>query len=1052
MRGFIRVLLIAVVFLAVDDGEGREWVSRDGQFTVEAELLTVEAGQVVLRREGGSVIRVPLERLSLGDVKYVQEALEAAGLAVPAGSAASAENTEPTDEPAATKMEPPASKSQTAPDPEGPPLAQPGLARWQAEPDPAPQAFDLKSDAVVEIPIDSGYSRPLVLYPSSPSPFVVLGGGRNNNAQQLWDMRKGQAVGEIDVEMNENDDLALSPDGRFLAYHNYHTRGEVRIWSFADVKAAQTIKLPEHGSMRFLRFAGSQRLILADSREDAYRVYDVESGEHSVTIDLDPQHDDACQVLSPGGNYLVHFNRQLAIHDTRNGVRAGRLKTVTESHVRPTCLVFSGDGKELAGYFRDGSGLVIQVWDLSDGKSVLTQRLAEDPSRKMGYVRYHGGVLQWLADRNGWLLSGVAVVDRESGQIVWQDRQAIAGSEVLPRRIVDADRMLVFRKENNERTLRLISIPKDEIAESRALVEAGGTAADAGLPPSTKIDMQGAKKVTLAPGPWTYRAAAPTEPKVALRQRVRLANGHFDPNRAFFSSPGAARVAIGESVDVTRASWKSTSLVPQACQLIDLESGEQAGRFEVPFPTEFVDLSPDGKLGLFRIDRSKDRLDIWDLAGGQHILGFRPYEDAMSHECQVHWAGFIDENHLMTLSQRRKLVVWKLPECRAVYTSAPDLGWIAGRTRDRQTIVVMSGRTPHLVDAMSGTLVGTLPEVQTDGMVVLPQANFSHDENRLAVISHRGGGCLLAAWDLVDRSRILNLELPFKAYGVVWCGPDHVLVNRTAGSDDPDAVIDVDRGLIVWNYNVVSGTSLRSSPDGRCWFACRSHLSAPTELAAFELPGEEVKSLLSRVQLPAPLIGPSVTVTVQTQIENPPQAIPPGWANLERLDEGVYQQFSKQLEDKGVNVVARGTIRLIVGIDQKKTEETMSVGRLFGPSRRILLSATALTPYVAVLDSSGNRVWSKQPKKKELKPVDLDDCPEGMDKETYLKLQQWDNAVQWLRSVEIPYPLFHPSVHRGFGESLITPEKTQIRRSPNPAQMKPQNKTACVSAAILPSS
>ena len=123
----------------------------------------------------------------------------------------------------------------------------------------------------------------------------------------------------------------------------------------------------------------------------------------------------------------------------------------------------------------------------------------------------------------------------------------------------------------------------------------------------------------------------------------------------------------------------------------------------------------------------------------------------------------------------------------------------------------------------------------------------------------------------------------------------------------------------------------------------------------------------------------------------------------------------------------------------------MSVGRLFGPSQKILLSATLLVPFVAVLDSSGNRIWSRLPKERDLKPADLDDCPEGMDKETYLKLQQWEQAAAWLRSVEIPYPLFHPSVHRGFGESQVTPETTQIRRSPSPAQMKPQGKTAGVS-------
>lgn len=78
-------------------------------------------------------------------------------------------------------------------------------------------------------------------------------------------------------------------------------------------------------------------------------------------------------------------------------------------------------------------------------------------------------------------------------------------------------------------------------------------------------------------------------------------------------------LAISKRADNSKAA-------SQACELYDLPSGKQIGRFATPFPTELVDLSPDGKLGLFRIDREKDRLDIWDLASGKHILGFRPFK------------------------------------------------------------------------------------------------------------------------------------------------------------------------------------------------------------------------------------------------------------------------------------------------------------------------------------------------------------------------------------------------------------------------------------------
>jgi WD40 repeat protein len=1050
MRGLIGVGVILWALLGAGFAEGREWVSRDGRFTVDAELLNVDGEQVVLRREDGPVIRVPLERLSLGDVKYVREALLAAGLTTPA-PAAPAESATLAPETAAAEASPRATDTQAASEPQGPPLAQPGRVQWQAAPDPAPQGFDLKPGATVEIALPVRYSRPFVLFPSSQSPFVLLGSEESRGERQLWDLRGQKAIGRIDkedAEFNANDRLALSCDGRLLAYHNYTTRGEVRIWSFPDRKIMQTLKMPkQHSNVMFLSFAGPERVIVGESAEDTYLVYDVKSGRQSGTIEVKPAYAKECQAVSPGGNYLVVHSggdQPLAIYDTRNGVRAGRLRTKAESYVRPEYLVFSADGKELAGCFREGLGILIQVWDMTDGNSAATHLLADDPDRTLGHVSYRGGRLQWLADRSGWLLSGVAVLDRPSGKIVWRDQEAIHGREVLPRRIVDADRMLAFRKGEGEQTLCLVPIPKDQIARSREIVAAGGTAADTGLPPVVKTEMHGAKELALSRASWNYRSTVSSlPPTAALRSRTSLGGGPFDTARAFFSRPDAARLAIGRNVEASKAPWNALSPLPQACHLYDLQSGEQLAQFDVPFPTEFMDLSPEGKLGLFCIDRSKDRLDIWDLTNGQHALGFRPFDGTGGRNRQVAWAGFIHEDHVVTLSDAGTFVAWKLPECRAVYRSEPGYCRIAGMTRDRRAMVVVSEKTPHFVNPMSGDLLGCLPEIETEGHVILPRASFSCDENRLAILSTREEGSLLAAWDLTRGSTLSTLELPFRTYGLIWCGTDHVLLNRSAGSEDPDVLVDVVRGCVVWNYGVARGSSLRSSPDGRAWFVPRS--SQASDLLAAELPDKEVLSLLSRLQFPDPLIGPSAAVTVQMQIENPPQAIPPGWADLEKLNEGLYLHFSKQLKDRRVDVVDRSDVRLIVGIEQRKVEETMGVRRLFGPSEQILISATLVIPYVVVLDSSGNRVWSKFPSENDLKPVDLDDCPNGVDKETFMKIHQWEQAAVWLRSVKIPYPLFHPSVHRGFGESLVTPQGTQIRRSPSPVQIKPQNKTARVS-------
>ena len=1041
----IRVLLSGVLILALgaEETAARQWVSRDGRFSVEADLLSVDDGQVVLRRESGAVLRVPMERLSLGDVKYVQEAMQAAGMALPSQEA-EAKEVPPSTEAGSPQSAPSTSRSSSggAADPV-PPLADPGLARWQAVPDPSNQGFDLKPGKSVEISLATRHSRPFVLFPSAPSPFVVLGSGENRALHQLWDLREERVVGEIDVEIGSGNKAALSHDGRYLAFNDYRTRGQVPVWSFETGKVAQSLELPhDHSLVGFIGFAKPNRIIIGENRESTYLVYDVDSGQQCGTIQAEPTSRTESHMLSPGGNYLVIHpsgTKPMAIYDTRNGVCAGFLRTEVGTYVTPVCMGFSRDGKEFFACFREGGGYIIQVWDMTDGSTSSTLRLAEDPGRQLGFISYQGPLLEWLADRSGWLFSGVAMLDRETGQIIWQDREAISASSILPRRIVDTDRMLTIRKGEKEVTLRLLSIPKEEIANSRKIVASGGMASDAGLPSTTPVNIKDATEISWDSAAWTYRAAVSALPaEAALRNHLRLGDGGFDFRRVCFSRPDAARLAIGEILPSPEAKWKAVGTYPQACRLYDLQSGEQVARFEVPFPSEFLDVSPDGKLGLFRIDRTKDRLDVWNLEDGEHIVAFRPFDEESLTGRQVGSAHFIDEKHVVTVAGNGRLIAWELPACRAMYTAKPTYRRVAGMTRDRRVMTVVAGTTPHLVDTMTGKVIGTLPPVESDDTIVAPQASFSADENRLAVLFTHDDGCLLAVWNLADHTMTTRLNLPFNTYGLVWCGPNHVLLNRSSGSDDPDTVVDVERGLVVWNYETQLGTSLPCSPDSRCWLGCRS----ADELLALELPDQEVKALLTRVRAPEPLIGPNATVTVQTQIENPPQMVPPGWANLERLDEGLYQHFSQRLKDGRVDVVARGNVRLVVGIDRKKVEETMTVGRLFGPPKQLLLSATLLTPYVAVLDSNGNRIWSKQPKKGQLKSPDLDDCPEGMDKETYLRLQQWEDAVTWLRSVEIPYPLFHPSVNRGFGDSIVTPDGPQIRRSPSPTQLKPQNKTA----------
>ncbi len=78
-----------MVSLMVSTAAARQWTSRAGGFAVEAELVDVKDGNAILKKADGSQILVPLNKLSLGDVRYINEVLKAAEAGITGGKAES---------------------------------------------------------------------------------------------------------------------------------------------------------------------------------------------------------------------------------------------------------------------------------------------------------------------------------------------------------------------------------------------------------------------------------------------------------------------------------------------------------------------------------------------------------------------------------------------------------------------------------------------------------------------------------------------------------------------------------------------------------------------------------------------------------------------------------------------------------------------------------------------------------------------------------------------------------------------------------------------------
>jgi hypothetical protein len=146
-----------------------------------------------------------------------------------------------------------------------------------------------------------------------------------------------------------------------------------------------------------------------------------------------------------------------------------------------------------------------------------------------------------------------------------------------------------------------------------------------------------------------------------------------------FSAPDAGRAAV------LTATGEAKSLRRQVrADRYDLATGQHLGNmdlFTVELPRErplmlTADASPDGNQLAAVEPRDERRVDVWSLATKQHAAGWEPYEKEA--DPKVRWVAHLDTAHVLTLNGAGKLVLWSVPECKAVYTPSPAC---AGRWR-----------------------------------------------------------------------------------------------------------------------------------------------------------------------------------------------------------------------------------------------------------------------------------------------------------------------------------------------------------------------------------
>lgn len=1026
---FVRFILACsfVCLLFPAWASGREWHSRVGNFSVEAELIDVREGNAILKRTDGRTISVPLDKLSLADVRYINEEFAKAQAAI-GGNSPQPMPSDPSPPPTGSKT--PASPSAAG---KAPPLAQAG-GGWQVVPDPPAKAWALPDDLELAVPVKQGMGSSLAMA-LQPSPFALLRvGGTFDKSRQLWDLRTGKMVRNISGL--EGSPSALSPDGKHFVGVPMH-KGKIRVWSLENGAVVQELALSHWAErVHYVDFAGPDRVIASLDRTKAFAIWDLKSGERIAdfsSTSLPSGWYRYC--VSPGGHYVAFpENNVVKILDTRNAVVAGQLQPPPGSREGEILQVanvnFSPDGQELAIHGSDGGGSAIIVWNLATGEIASDLRFEKPLIKSVDHAGGYGGrALQWFPDRKAWLVFGRGIVDRELGKLIWVEPTPADGhAPGDPRLLVDGQRIIKLGGTQAAPKFELVRLPAEEIAKSTALVQSGATVKDAGLPPITPADRAGAQTVTFErqPNNWHYQPDGQVSETPLLAEAIDVNIKVPDLRSLWFSAQTLGKAVV----TAENHELKAKIGVPTGREFyrFDLKTRQKDAHFTVPFPTQLIDYSPDGEQLLFRIAKDDDRLDIWSISSGDHVVGFRPYQQEPPDAQKVTWAAFTDSATLLTLNGKGNLVGWKLPACQAAFQIEIPPQSTQVLSPARKYLLVYKDNELHFLETASGKCVATLPSPQLEGGFGVSALAISGDGKSLAALLTSLGMSNVVTWNLVDGSLSGSFQLHKGGSGLSWSGPSHLLVHGDALNL---SVIDLVNQTYLWRYTLPFGCHSIASPDGRHWFVGGETPHDFGKIAAFALPSAETTKFIEDFADVKPVIGQGTPVALDIDFDPPPQA-----EKLAAFIAAARESLTEALAKAGLSVVDEATVRLRVRLDETRTDDALHL-RSFGLGGSFSVPISNWSAKLEFVDGAGEVFWTKSGSFKTSAGF-IEHIPNGADPKMYFRMKPWHAAMAWFKGAVIPKRIYHKDIADGFGQSKLTPDGPVVEKTINELPKKPQ--------------
>lgn len=786
--------------------------------------------------------------------------------------------------------------------PVAPGVNPPAPIAWEVRADPVPQAVKVaNADRVVQLGDDNPH---FILTPSTPGPFLASGENyQPTSVRAIWNLQTMEKVAEVTGYRMAVFGV-LSPDGQYLASKLNAAGVPLVVISCKDSKEAFRPRIPQFPSSDYFDFAGPRRLVVGtkDRPLYKYRVFEVPTGRQLGEVAAPTQPDEKSEAVSGGGRYLAFKSGpRVTILDLDRGQPAG---TFDIPGYRPDTahshLAFSPDGKELAVLMGVRNLLRVITWDL------VGNNLAADYIPPSGLIQtlktsqkdYGGRHLEWLGDGSGWLIRGEVLLDRARGTPAWT--MNLDGIDPnTARRVVGSHLAVVGGTLGGPRSLQLVAIQRGQTNPR--------------VPPPLVPPKSG------EPGRYVFANDPTPQPtqidplpvvEEKLLDSLELAAPANSIQRLLFTSLEVGQVAV-VTTPQTREINKHMSV-----RLYDLRTGGSvAGMplFKLPHPPAQMDISPDGNLMVANNPSAPERVVAWSLAEKKQIADWIPYEKSPGTFRRVDVVKVVDKEHVLTRNFPGDVVLWKLPECKPVFTCNCFAMRDLPLSPRRKHVVLRGKQGLELFDIKTGHPTGRFPFPEGRQVHQVLTGSFHPNGKEFAAVLSFGTGMgpsprELVRWDATTGKVIASQPTLFgEHFPLVWCGEGTLMSGWS--------LFDLKQGAAVCHYTAAYGHPAHNSPDRRFWFTSAQTPNGPARLAQVPVPEGEARKLAGwlasgDVRL---LVKPGTKVSLELDFTGPP-------------DEAEYRsrqqmQLGHALNNLGLVVADGQPIKLRISAKESDTGE-----------------------------------------------------------------------------------------------------------------------------------